>query len=192
MFIFGCVGSSFPREGSLQLWQAGATPHRGARASPSWPLPLRSTGSAIVAHGPSRSPACGILPDQGPNPCPQHRQADSQPLRHQGSPRHILRKVIIGASLVAHCLRIRLPMQGTQVRALLREDPTCRGTTKPVCHNYWACVLQLLKPTLLELVLHNKRGHHNEKPAHHHKDWPPLATTRESPCAAMKTQCSQK
>ena len=33
MFIFGCVGSSFPREGSLQLWQAGATPHRGARAS---------------------------------------------------------------------------------------------------------------------------------------------------------------
>ena len=33
MFIFGCVGSSFPHEGSLQLWQAGATPHRGARAS---------------------------------------------------------------------------------------------------------------------------------------------------------------
>ena len=55
------------------------------------PLLLRSTGSrragsAIVAHGPSCSAACGILPDQGSNPCPLHRQADSQPLRHQGSP----------------------------------------------------------------------------------------------------------
>ena len=26
------------------------------------------------------------LPDQGSNPCPLHWQADSQPLRHQGSP----------------------------------------------------------------------------------------------------------
>ena len=40
------------------------------------------------------------------------------------------------ASLVAQWLRIRLPMQGTRVRALAREDPTCRGATKPVRHNY--------------------------------------------------------
>ena len=40
------------------------------------------------------------------------------------------------ASLVAQWLRIRLPMQGTRVRALVREDPTCRGATKPVSHNY--------------------------------------------------------
>ena len=40
------------------------------------------------------------------------------------------------ASLVAQWLRIHLPMQGTRVRALVREDPTCRGATKPVCHNY--------------------------------------------------------
>ena len=33
-------------------------------------------------------------------------------------------------------LRIRLPMQGTQVRALVQEDPTRRGATKPVSHNY--------------------------------------------------------
>ena len=31
--FFGCVGSSFLREGFLQLWQVGATLHRGARAS---------------------------------------------------------------------------------------------------------------------------------------------------------------
>ena len=42
-----------------------------------------------MAHGPSRSAACGIFPDQGSNPCPLHWQADSQPLRHQGSPIYI-------------------------------------------------------------------------------------------------------
>ncbi|KAJ8783863.1 hypothetical protein J1605_008906 [Eschrichtius robustus] len=46
----------------------------------------RRAGSVVVAHGPSCSAACGILPDQGSNPCPLHWQADSQPLRHQGSP----------------------------------------------------------------------------------------------------------
>ena len=33
IFIYGCVGSSFPFEGFLQLRQAGATLPRGARAS---------------------------------------------------------------------------------------------------------------------------------------------------------------
>ena len=33
LFIFGCVGSSFLCEDFLQLWQAGATLHHGARAS---------------------------------------------------------------------------------------------------------------------------------------------------------------
>ena len=55
------------------------------------PLPLRSTGSrragsVVVAHGLSCSAACGIFPDQGSNLRPLHWQADSQPLRHQGSP----------------------------------------------------------------------------------------------------------
>ena len=40
------------------------------------------------------------------------------------------------ASLVAQWLRICLLMQGTQVRALVWEDPTCRGATRPVSHNY--------------------------------------------------------
>ena len=42
----------------------------------------------------------------------------------------------IGASLVAQWLGICLLMQGTRVRALAWEDPTCRGTTRPVSHNY--------------------------------------------------------
>ena len=41
-----------------------------------------------------------------------------------------------GTSLVAQWLTIRLPMQGTWVQALGQKDPTCRGATKPVHHNY--------------------------------------------------------
>ncbi|KAM9085686.1 metaxin-2 isoform 3-T3 [Megaptera novaeangliae] len=40
-----------------------------------------------------------------------------------------------GASLVAQWLGVCLPMQGTRVRALVWEDPTCRGATRPVSHN---------------------------------------------------------
>ena len=41
-----------------------------------------------------------------------------------------------GTSLVAQWLRIRLPVPETWVRALVWEDPTCHGATKPMCHNY--------------------------------------------------------
>ena len=39
-------------------------------------------------------------------------------------------------SQAAQWLRILLPIKGTWVRALVREDPTCRGATKPVRCNY--------------------------------------------------------
>ena len=63
-----CAGLSLSRP--LLLWSTGS----------------RRAGSVVVAHGPNCSAACGIFPDQGSNPCPLHWQADSQPLRHQGSP----------------------------------------------------------------------------------------------------------
>ena len=44
-------------------------------------------------------------------------------------------KKCLRASLVAQWLRVRLPMQGTRVRALVWEDPTCRGATGPVSHD---------------------------------------------------------
>ena len=81
---------------SLVVASGGHSSSRCAGLSLSRPLLLRSTGSnragsnragsVIVAYGPSWSAACGIFPDQGSNPCPLHWQADSQPLRHQGSP----------------------------------------------------------------------------------------------------------
>ena len=81
--------------GHSSLWCTGLSLSR--------PLLLRSTGSrrtgsVVVAHGPSCSAACGILPDQGSNPCPLHWQADSQPLRHQGSP---------GAFILLHLLLLK-------------------------------------------------------------------------------------
>ena len=76
---------------SLVVASGGHSSSRCAGLSLSRPLLLRSTGSrragsVVVAHGPSCSAARGIVPDQGLNPCPLHWQADSQPLRHQGSP----------------------------------------------------------------------------------------------------------
>ena len=76
---------------SLVVASGGHPSSRCAGLLLSRPLLLRSTGSrragsVIVAHGLSCSAACGIFPDQGSNPCPLHWQADSQPLRHQGSP----------------------------------------------------------------------------------------------------------
>ena len=49
-----CVGLSLSRP--LPLWSTGS----------------RRAGSVVVAHGPSCSAACGILPDQDSNPCALH------------------------------------------------------------------------------------------------------------------------
>ena len=93
LFIYLCLCWVFVSVRGLSLVAAsgGHSSPRCAGLSLLWPLLLRSTGSrragsAIVAHGPSHSAACGIFPGQGSNPCPLHWQADSQPLRHQGSP----------------------------------------------------------------------------------------------------------
>ena len=64
---------------------------------------------------------------------------------------------------------VRLPMQGSLVRSLVREDPTCHRATKTLqllnlCSR--AQEPQLLSPSTLEPMLHNKRSHSNEKRAH--------------------------
>ena len=53
----------------------------------------------------------------------------------------------------------------------------------------WATITE---PAHLEPVLHNKRGRDSERPAHRDEEWPPLATTRESPRTETKTQHSHK
>ena len=86
---------------------------------------------------------------------------------------------------MAQWLRICLPMQGTRVRALVWEDPTCCGATGPVSPVF-------TEPAHLEPVLCNKRGRDGERPAHRDEEWPPLAATGQSPCTETKTQHSQK
>ena len=86
-----------------------------------------------------------------------------------------------GASLVAQWLRVCLPVQGTQVRALVWEDPTCRRAAGPVSHSYWACASGACGPQQVK-----------PRPAHCDEEWPPLATTRESPHTEMRTQHSHK
>ena len=104
LFIFGCIGSSLLRAGfSLVAASAGYSSLQctcfslrwflllgaqalGTRASVVVARGVYSAGSVVVAHRLSCSAACGILLGQGSNPCPLHWQADSQPLRHQGSP----------------------------------------------------------------------------------------------------------
>ena len=128
LFIYFWLGWVFVSVRGLSPVSAsgGHSSSRCAGLSLSRPLLLRSTGSrragsAVVAHGPSRSAACGILPDQGSNPRPLHWQADSQPLRHQGSPMYDyfnkaqwlyakleLKNHIVSASPISHRIRIWL------------------------------------------------------------------------------------
>ena len=97
----------------------------------------------------------------------------------------LVQKFMWGASLVAQWLRIRLPMQGTWVRALVQEDPTCHGATKPMRHNYWACVLEPVShnywthvPQLLSL--HSRAcAPQQEKPP----QWEARAPQQSSPCS---------
>ena len=51
-----------------------------------------------------------------------------------------------------------------QVWSLVWEESTCLGAIRRLCHNYWAQVLQLLRPLCLEPVLCNKRRHCNGSP----------------------------
>ena len=57
----------------------------------------------------------------------------------------------MGTSLVAQWLIIHLPMQGTWVRSLVQEDPTCHGVTK-------------LRATTTEAFVPKARAPQQEKP----------------------------
>ena len=69
-------------------------------------------------------------------------------------------------SLVVQWLRIHLPMQRTQVRSLVQEDPTCHGATSPFHHNHEP-VLQSPGAKITEATHQNEKGHCNKKPEHH-------------------------
>ena len=99
-----------------------------------------------------------------------------------------LKSFSLGTSVVVQWIRICLPMQGTQVRALVREDFTCHGATRPVCHNFWACALQ---PKHCNYWSPHAWSLCSEIPETTTMRSPRTAT-RESPHAAAKAQSNQK
>ena len=118
---------------------------------------------------------------------------------------------LICTSPAVQWLRIRLPMQGTGVRFLVREDPTCCRATKLVGQNYWARCLEPASCNCWACTLHLLILHATTTEAQAPRAWTlqqerpqqweacapqrrvaPLTASRESPRAATKTQRSQK
>lgn len=89
-----------------------------------------------------------------------------------------------GAALVAQGLKIHLPKERTQARALVWAGPTCSGRLSREPH--------LVKPTCLEPQLRNERSHSSEEPERGGWRGAPLPVTRESLCAAAETQHSRR
>ena len=84
---------------------------------------------------------------------------------------------------MAQWLRTRLPMQGTRVRALVRQDPTCHGATKPrvpqlLSLHSRTCEPQLLSPCATTTEACTPRAHALQQRE---------ATAMRSPHTAMKS-----
>ena len=79
-------------------------------------------------------------------------------------------------------IRVYLPKQGTRVQSLVQEDSTyCRITKltqhsyrayalEPASCNFWAHMMQLLKPTCPRVCAPQQESHCNEKPMYCNKE----------------------
>ncbi|KAJ8783826.1 hypothetical protein J1605_008869 [Eschrichtius robustus] len=105
-------------------------------------------GGTVVENLPANAGDTGSSPGLGGSHMPRSNEAREPQLLSLrvwslcSTTREAATEWLERASLVAQWLRIHLPMQGTRVRALVREDPTCRGATKPMRHNRRACALE--------------------------------------------------
>ena len=81
-------------------------------------------------------------------------------------------------------IRICLPMQGTRVRSLVREDPVRRACPRLRLRS-GAREPRLLGPACLEPVPRGRGGPRSERPAHRDGEWPPLAAAGEGPNTAQ-------
>ena len=95
-----------------------------------WDLP----GGPVIKTSPSNAGGAGSTPGQGA----KIPHASGQKTKTKNGSNVVTNSVntLKGTSMVAQWLITSLPMQGTRVQALVREDPTCCGATKPVRHNY--------------------------------------------------------
>ena len=79
-------------------------------------------------------------------------------------------------------------MQGTLVRSLVEEDPTCLRAAKPADRNYRA---DSPRAATAEARAPSARALQREKPAHRKEEQPLPAASRQSLHAAAKTHHSQ-
>ena len=93
-----------------------------------------------MAHRPSLSTACGIFPDQGSNLCPLHWQADSQPLRHQGSP------------IITFNESNKELAQATPVPSLLQDNTSMKQNRQFLCRN----IFKLLSSFYEDILKHGQ------------------------------------
>ena len=115
----------------FSLWQGCAILVISSKSS--LLLFYKPTGEIVCIQtlGPTKLKSKGLNRDES-----NHLPLKTDPKKKKVEEGPCFKNMRYGASLVAQWLRICLPMQGTQVRALVWEDPTCRGATGPVSHNY--------------------------------------------------------
>ena len=90
-----------------------------------------------------------------------------------------------GADFQVQWLRIHLPVEGTQVRSLVQEDPTSWGPTKPMHHNYWSMCTQSLCPATGEAT--TVRSPHNpQRPA-----TPPVCSNKDPAQPTVNKNCEE-
>ena len=93
-------------------------------------------------------------------------------------------------SLIVQWMGICLPVQGTQVQSLVREDSTCCAATQPMPHNHRSHMLWMLKLCTLSLCS-ARRSHHDEKPVHSKKKKKRVAAlTATRGCSAQQQRTS--
>ena len=145
----GCTGFSICSAWAQQLWLLGS-----------------STGSVVVVHGLSCSTACGILLEQGLNPCLLHWQADALPLNYQRSPSWNICLVIpvspwlkapTTLSIPGCCERVFIYLAVLGLGCGLRLSSLTRDRTHILCigswiPNHWTREV----PTVRLLILHFK------------------------------------
>ena len=88
-------------------------------------------------------------------------------------------------SLVVQWLRIHLPVEGTQVRSLVQEDPTSWGPTKPMHHNYWSMCAQSLCPATGEATT-VRSPHTPQRPA-----TPPVCSSKDPAQPTVNKNCEE-